>query len=215
MPVHALVKSVAFDRRSLGGPWQTATGADAEADEALGGPPGYVICLLQSRLTPSYSSVHVGDFERRIMRKSALACGLSMVLLAAMPLRVAAVDTQTNVGDVDLTSVRQKVKAKDWKAAIEELKPIIAKVDNADAYNLYAFSLRNTGDYKQAFTYYGKALDFDPNHKGAHEYLGELYVMTSNMPKANEHLAILEKLCPSGCEELDDLRKAVAEGPKK
>jgi tetratricopeptide (TPR) repeat protein len=149
------------------------------------------------------------------MRKSALTCGLSMVLLAAMPLRVAAVDTQTNVGDVDLTSVRQKVKAKDWKAAIEELKPIIVKVDNADAYNLYAFSLRNTGDYKQAFTYYGKALDFDPNHKGAHEYLGELYVMTSNMPKANEHLAILEKLCPSGCEELDDLRKAVAEGPKR
>ena len=149
------------------------------------------------------------------MRKSALACGLSMVLLAAMPLQVAAVDTQTNVGEIDLTSVRQKVKAKDWKAAIEELKPIIVKVDNADAYNLYAFSLRNTGDYKQAFTYYGKALDFDPNHKGAHEYLGELYVMTSNMPKANEHLAILEKLCPSGCEELDDLRKAVAAGPKK
>lgn len=149
------------------------------------------------------------------MWKLGLACGLTMVLLAAMPLRVLAVDTQTNVEDVDLTSVRQKVKAKDWKAAIEELKPIIYKVDNADAYNLYAFSLRNTGDYRQAFTYYGKALDFDPNHKGAHEYLGELYVMTNNMPKANEHLAILEKLCPSGCEELDDLRKAVAEGPKK
>jgi tetratricopeptide (TPR) repeat protein len=137
-----------------------------------------------------------------------------MLLLAAVPLPVAAVDMQNNVGEVDLTSVRRKVKAKDWKAAIEELKPIIAKVDNADAYNLYAFSLRNTGDYKQAFTYYGKALDFDANHKGAHEYLGELYVMTSNMPKAREHLAILEKLCPSGCEELDDLRKAIAAGPK-
>jgi len=149
------------------------------------------------------------------MWKLGLACGLAMVLLAAMPLRVAAVDTQADVGDVDLTSVRQKVKAKDWKAAIEELKPIIYKVDNADAYNLYAFSLRNTGDYRQAFTYYGKALDFDPNHKGAREYLGELYVMTDNMPKANEQLAILEKLCPSGCEELDDLRKAIAAGPKK
>jgi molybdate transport system ATP-binding protein len=33
MPVHALVKSVAIERRSLSGPWQTATGADAEADE--------------------------------------------------------------------------------------------------------------------------------------------------------------------------------------
>jgi tetratricopeptide (TPR) repeat protein len=149
------------------------------------------------------------------MRKSALACGLSMILLAGLALPAAAVDTQSDVADVDLTSVRQKVKAKDWKAAIDELKPIIAKVDNADAYNLYAFSLRNTGDYKQAFLYYAKALDFDANHKGAHEYLGELYVMTDNMPKAREHLAILEKLCPSGCEELDDLRKAIAEGPKK
>lgn len=149
------------------------------------------------------------------MRKAVLACGLSIGLLAAVPLRVMAVDTQTNVEEVDLTSVRRKVKAKDWKAAIEELKPIIATVDNADAYNLYAFSLRNTGDYKQAFTFYGKALDFDPNHKGAREYLGELYVMTDNMPKAKEQLAILEKLCPSGCEELDDLRKAIAAGPKK
>jgi tetratricopeptide (TPR) repeat protein len=127
-----------------------------------------------------------------------LACGLVLLAMVA-PLRAWAVDTQTNVGDIDLTSVRQKVKAKDWKAAIEELKPIIAKVDNADAYNLYAFSLRNTGDYKQAFTFYGKALDFDPDHKGAREYLGELYVMTDNMPKAREQLAILEKLCPSGC----------------
>ena len=92
-------------------------------------------------------------------------------------------------GSIDLTSVRQKVKAKNWQAAIEELKPIIARVDNADAYNLYAFSLRNVGDYKSAFTYYGKALDFEPNHKGAREYLGELYVMTGNMPKAREQLA--------------------------
>ena len=150
------------------------------------------------------------------MKTLVLACGVALALLSVgAPPRALAVDTQTNVGEVDLTSVRQKVKAKDWKAAIEELKPIIVKVDNADAYNLYAFSLRNTGDYKQAFTYYGKALDFDPNHKGAREYLGELYVMTDNLPKANEQLAILEKLCPSGCEELDDLRKAVAEGPKK
>src|SRR6476469_6751745 len=150
------------------------------------------------------------------MKTLVLACGVALALLSVVaPPRAMAVDTQTNVGDVDLTSVRQKVKAKDWKAALEELKPIIVKVDNADAYNLYAFSLRNTGDYKQAFTYYGKALDFDPNHKGAREYLGELYVMTDNMPKANEQLAILEQLCPSGCEELDELRKEIAEGPNR
>lgn len=126
-----------------------------------------------------------------------------------------AVDSGQSSGPVDLTSVRQKIKAKNWQAAIEELKPIVAKVDNADAYNLYAFSLRNVGDHKSAFTYYGKALDFEPNHKSAREYLGELYVMTGNMGKAREQLAALEKLCPSGCEELDDLRKAIAAGAAK
>ena len=150
------------------------------------------------------------------MWKLAITCGASVALLAAALSQPSlAVDTETNAADVDLTSVRRKVKAKDWQAAIEELKPIIARVDNADAYNLYAFSLRKSGDTKQAFTYYGKALDFDPNHKGAREYLGELYVITGDMPKAREQLAILEKLCPSGCEELDDLREAIAAGPGK
>jgi Flp pilus assembly protein TadD len=126
-----------------------------------------------------------------------------------------AVDNEPPNTAVDLTSARQKIKAKYWHAAIAELKPIIARVDNADAYNLYAFSLRNVGDYEAAFTYYGKALDFDPKHKSAREYLGELYVITGDMAKAREQLAMLEKLCPSGCEELDDLRKAIGAAPAK
>jgi tetratricopeptide (TPR) repeat protein len=75
------------------------------------------------------------------------------------------------------------------------------------------FSLRKTGDYKQAYTFYRKALDFDPEHKGALEYLGELYVETGQVDKAKENLALLKKLCPGGCEELADLEKAVAEAP--
>jgi len=43
------------------------------------------------------------------------------------------------------------------------------------------FSLRQTGDYPTALTFYKKALDFDADHKGAHEYLGELYVETGNV----------------------------------
>ncbi|RTL71245.1 MAG: tetratricopeptide repeat protein, partial [Hyphomicrobiales bacterium] len=61
-----------------------------------------------------------------------------------------------------------------------------------------------------AYTFYRKALDFDPDHKGALEYLGELYVETGDLPKARENLARLEKLCPSGCEEREDLEKAIA-----
>ncbi len=77
------------------------------------------------------------------------------------------------------------------------------------------FCLRKTGDYKQAYTFYRKALDYDPEHKGALEYLGELYVETGQIDKASEHVALLKKLCPGGCEELADLEKAIAAAAPK
>jgi tetratricopeptide (TPR) repeat protein len=124
-----------------------------------------------------------------------------------------AVDTITSKDAPDLTSVRAKIKAKDFKGALAELTPMLATYQHADVYNLMGFSLRKTGDYKQAYTFYRKALDFDPEHKGALEYLGELYVETGQLDKARENVALLKKLCPSGCEELADLEKAVAEAP--
>jgi Flp pilus assembly protein TadD len=139
----------------------------------------------------------------------------ALICLATMPNIAQAVDSDQSSDAADFTSVRQKIKAKNWQAAIEELKPIVARVNDADAFNLYAFSLRNIGERKLAFTYYGKAPDFDPNHKSAREYLGELYVITGDMAKAREQMAVLEKLCPAGCEELDDLRNAIAAGPPK
>jgi tetratricopeptide (TPR) repeat protein len=77
------------------------------------------------------------------------------------------------------------------------------------------FSLRKTGDYKQAYTFYRKALDFDPDHKGALEYLGELYAETGQLDKAKENVARLRELCPSGCEELADLEKAISTSTAK
>ncbi len=96
----------------------------------------------------------------------------------------------------DLTSVRAKIKAKDFKGAIAELTPMLETHQHADVYNLMGFSLRKTGDYKQAYTFYRKALDFDPEHKGALEYLGELYVETGQIDKAKENVALLEEALP-------------------
>ena len=122
-----------------------------------------------------------------------------------------AVDTITSKDAPDLTSVRAKLKAKDYKGALAELTPMLATYQHADVYNLIGFSLRKTGDRKQAYTFYRKALDFDPEHKGALEYLGELYVETGQIDKAKENVVLLKKLCPSGCEELSDLEKAIAD----
>ena len=133
--------------------------------------------------------------------------------LAAAP--AMAVDTIVSKDAPDLTTVRAKIKAKEFKAALAELNSLIDKgVQHADVYSLVGFSLRKTGDYTNALTFYRKALDFDANHKGAHEYLGELYVVTGQLPKAKEHLATLAKLCPQGCEEREDLEKVLATAAK-
>jgi tetratricopeptide (TPR) repeat protein len=107
--------------------------------------------------------------------------------------------------------VRAKVKAREWNAAIADLNGMIDKgVQHADVYNLLGFSLRKSGDLETAYTFYKKALDFDPEHKGALEYLGELYVETGQVEKARENVVLLKKLCPGGCEELADLEHAIA-----
>lgn len=148
-----------------------------------------------------------------------LARPLAVAILATLAAPVAltldagtahAVDTVTSKDAPDLTSVRAKIAAKDFAGAVTELRKIADTTQHADVYNLLAFSLRNTGDYAQARTFYAKALDFDPNHLGAHEYLGELYVKTGELDKAKAMLIKLDGLCPNGCEERADLQKAIA-----
>jgi len=136
----------------------------------------------------------------------ALFAGLGLALPSA-PVR--AVDNMSSTDAPDLTSVRAKLKAKDYAAALAELRVLAEDVQHADVYNLLGFALRKTGDFKTSLTYYTKALEMQPEHKAAREYLGELYVETGNMAKAKEQLAVLAKLCPGGCEERDDLQKVI------
>ena len=147
------------------------------------------------------------------MKTYALLISLLLVGTSAAVTDALAIDTVTSRDAPDLTSVRAKIKAKDFKAAIVELTPMLETHQHADVYNLMGFSLRKSGDPKQAYTFYRKALDFDPEHKGALEYLGELYVETGQVDKARENVVLLKKLCPGGCEELADLEKAIAAAP--
>jgi Flp pilus assembly protein TadD len=136
---------------------------------------------------------------------------LSVVAIATLGSPAAlAVDTISSKNAPDLTAVRTKIKAKDYQGALVDLRALADTNQHPDVYSLLGFGLRKTGDYATALTYYKKALDFDANHKGAHEYLGELYVETGDLPKAREQLAVLEKLCPQGCEEREDLEKVLA-----
>jgi Flp pilus assembly protein TadD len=151
-----------------------------------------------------------------IMNTSNLTRTLAIAAIAGCVLAgwvsaASAVDTTTTRDAPDLTAVRANIKAKDFKSAITDLNGMIDNgVQHADVYNLLGFSLRKNGDLKTAYTFYKKALDFDPEHKGALEYLGELYVQTGELAKARENVVLLTKLCPQGCEELEDLQKALA-----
>ena len=105
--------------------------------------------------------------------------GLSPILSPAY-----AVDNMSSTDAPDLTSVRAKIKAKDYAGALAQLRELADDVQHADVYNLLGFTLRKTGDFKTSLTYYTKAIEMAPEHKAAREYLGELYVETGNLEKA-------------------------------
>ena len=47
--------------------------------------------------------------------------------------------------------------------------------------------------------------------RSAHEHLGEAYLVQGDLIKAEEHLAVLERICLIPCDEYDDLKRAIAE----
>lgn len=149
------------------------------------------------------------------MRNSSKITSGFFALGAAVLLSTAAfaVDNVISKDAPDLTAPRAKIKAMDFKGAIADLTPLLATHQHADVYNLMGFSLRKSGDLKQAATFYSKALDFNPEHKGALEYQGEMFVEMGQVDKAKVNLAKLVTLCPAGCEEREDLEKAIAAAP--
>ncbi len=110
-----------------------------------------------------------------------------------------------------LATARARIAEKKWPAAIDELKRVNA-TGSADWNNLMGYSLRKgkTPDLAGAGQFYETALRIDPKHRGALEYSGELFLMTGDLPKAEQRLATLEKVCAMKCEEYGDLKQAVA-----
>ena len=91
--------------------------------------------------------------------------------------------------------------------AYEKLEKAYAKdKKNADVLNYLGFTLRKTGDFKQAEVYYLMGLEIDASHLGINEYLGELYVQTNRLELAKERLAVL-KGC--NCEEYSELKETI------
>jgi Flp pilus assembly protein TadD len=121
-----------------------------------------------------------------------------------------------NSNDPDFMAGKNAIERKDWKSAIDSLSKSVKQTpDNADTHTYLGYSYRQLGDLDNSFAHYNEALRLDPNHKGAHEYIGQAYLKAGQPDKAAEHLAKLEKICGKGCEEYQDLFRAIAAFNKK
>jgi cytochrome c-type biogenesis protein CcmH/NrfG len=112
-----------------------------------------------------------------------------------------------------LDPARDAIARQDWTGAQALLRDVVARQpQNADAHNLYAYSMRK-GPAPQmdlVFRHYNEALRLNPQHLAAREYLGEAYLMTGNVAKAKELLAELNGLCKAGCVEQAELKRSIS-----
>ena len=146
------------------------------------------------------------------------APALVLLVLALAVLKASAVwadpseETSGGAGaSSDYTLGKKAVEAKDWASAIQFLSRAEVQDDrNPDLENLLGYAYRNVGRFDDAFRHYRAALRLNPRHRGAHEYIGEAYLMVNDLPKAEEHLAALMRICLVACEESEDLEKAIA-----
>ena len=144
------------------------------------------------------------------LRAAALTLALTACTSAALAADMTPPPAPAAAAD-PLGAAREHIAAKRWAPAIAELKRVNA-TSSADWNNLMGYTLRKqaTPDLDGAQRYYDAALRIDPRHRGTLEYAGELALMKGDLPRAESHAATLSSVCPSSCEELADLKKAVA-----
>ena len=114
--------------------------------------------------------------------------------------------------DADYAAGKQAMDKKNWDEAVKRYQAAAKRdPDNADLHNYLGYSYRNVGRMDLAFKHYLRAIELDPRHRGAHEYIGEAYLMVKNLDQAEKHLAALEQICLLPCDELDALKKKIAD----
>jgi Flp pilus assembly protein TadD len=134
------------------------------------------------------------------------------LLLACMP-ALAADTTETTPAPVapdKLAAARAHIKAARWADAVTELKKV-GDTRSGDWNNLMGFAHRKLSppDLAAAERYYDAALKVSPAHRGALEYSGELYLMKGELPRAEQRLAELVRVCAGPCEEQADLKRSI------
>jgi tetratricopeptide (TPR) repeat protein len=118
------------------------------------------------------------------------------------------------VPDVQLTEYAYALaKAKRYGEAIQMLD-LLQNPDTPRALNYRGYATRKLGRTEEGIGYYLKSVSLDPNYAQVREYLGEAYVTQGKVDLAKEQLQTIKTICGTGCEEYEDLAKAIAAAPK-
>ena len=149
----------------------------------------------------------------RNFRKLSIASVLALLGLMVVPVATANMGAEESNESLDpnFLAGKKALESQEWKKAIDLLsKAVQAVPNNSDAHNLLGYAYRKTGRFDASFVQYNEALKLDPMNRHAHEYIGEAYLLTDNLPKAEQHLAELQRICsPIPCEEYKELKRAV------
>jgi len=113
--------------------------------------------------------------------------------------------------DPEFAAGKKALLAEDWVGAIAVLKSAALRDPrNADIQNYIGYAYRRLRQTGPAIEHYQYALALNPRHRSAHEHLGEVHMVLGDPVTAEQHLAHLQDICLIGCEEYDDLKRAIA-----
>jgi len=104
-------------------------------------------------------------------------------------------------------------KAERYQEALDVLS-LLNEPNTAEALNYRGYATRKLGRVDEGIAFYLKSVALDPGYAEVREYLGEAYVIKGDLTRAKEQLQAIEKICGTGCEQYEDLAKAIAENTK-
>ena len=94
----------------------------------------------------------------------------------------------------------------DWAIGVLET---VSNKNDPRVLTYIGYSNRKAGRFDEAFGYYKKALDIDPNSVLTREYLGEGYVAAGKIDLAKAQLSEIASRCGTTCEEYQELAENI------
>lgn len=135
--------------------------------------------------------------------------------MAATPVASQKADDQLHPKSVELLRQGEALLAAGKFTEADDALETALAVDprNRAAFVVMARVAQKQKLFGQAIRFTNKALALEPRDRDALAVQGEAMVELGAVPRARDNLVKLQKLCPSGCNQLAELSAAISRGP--